>query len=62
MLHPNLVVTGRAHGKSVFVDECALTPVRTPDLAGLDLFLAWGTPGGTITNRWEKPRPGPGPG
>ncbi|MFD2421817.1 cupin domain-containing protein [Amycolatopsis pigmentata] len=67
MLRPNLVVTGRADGRSAFVDERPLTPVSTPELAGLDLFLAWGTADGTASNSDERPTPVlapyfPGPG
>jgi hypothetical protein len=67
MVRPSLVVTGRTDGRSVFRDEKILTPLSTPALAGLELFLAWGTPAGLISSADAEPRPVlapyfPGPG
>ncbi|PWI08824.1 hypothetical protein DIZ27_20455 [Streptomyces sp. NWU339] len=56
MLHPNLVVTGRVEGKSVFVDEQPLEPAQTPAFPGLEIFLAWGTADGGASNAEAEPK------
>ena len=66
-LQPNVVVTGNAAGKAVIVEDHDIHAVTTPALAGLDLYLAWGTRDGAISNDEDVPsavlapyRPGPG--
>jgi quercetin dioxygenase-like cupin family protein len=66
-LQPNVVVTGNVAGKAVIVEDHHIRAVTTPALAGLDVYLAWGTPDGTISNDEDVPSaalapywPGPG--
>jgi len=66
-LQPNVVVTGNAAGKAVIVEDHDIHAVTTPALTGLDIYLAWGTHDGAISNNDKAPSavltpywPGPG--